>query len=194
MSSEHHLDEQNANISGDFGLIGLLLSDLERYFFYNGQAGRLPRKRDLWRNFLVPRCTPVALYRIARRFHLSGFGGLAKFIAWINFYLHGVEISVRCDIGPYFYMPHASGTVIGAISIGRYAVIYHQATLGAKNIEYGDECRPVVGDGVVIGSGAKILGNITIGDNCRIGANCLVIESLPSNTLAVGASAKILTN
>jgi len=173
-------------------LTGLLLSDLERHFFYNGQAGRVPRKRDLWRNFLIPRCAPVALYRIARRLQVAGFGGLAKVLTWINFYLHGVEISSRCDIGGYFYMPHASGAVIGAVAIGRYAVIYHQATLGAKTVEFRDEGRPVVGDRVVVGSGARVLGSITIGDDCRIGANSVVLESMPAGSLAVGVPARVL--
>ena len=194
MSSKRYLKTQKINGGNELGLVDFLLSDLERYFFYNGQAGRNPRKRDLWRNFLVPRCAPVALYRIARNFYIGGFHALSKFITWINFYLHGVEISARCDIGPYFYMPHASGAVIGAKTIGRYAVIYHQATLGAKTIEYGDEGRPVVGNEVVIGSGAKILGDIFIGDSCKIGANSVVIESLPSKSFAVGVPAKILTS
>jgi serine O-acetyltransferase len=174
-------------------LSGLLRSDLERYFFYNGQPGRLPRKRDLWRNFFVPRCAPVAIYRLARWFQVRNLGGLAKLATWVNFYLHSVEISSRCDIGPYFYMPHAAGAVIGATSIGEYAVIYHQATLGAKAIEFGDEGRPVVGDRVLIGSGAKVLGDIHIGNDCRIGANSVVLTSMPANSLAVGVPANIIS-
>ncbi len=193
MINEQYSDKNDANVGNDCSLVEFLLSDLDRYFFYNGQVGRRPRRRDLWRNFLVPRCTPVAIYRVARILYINGFFRLSKIITWINFYLHGLEISARCDIGPYFYMPHVSGAVIGAATIGRYAVIYHQVTLGAKNIEYGDEGRPVLGDWVVVGSGAKIIGKIVIGDNCRIGANSLIIESLLPNTLAVGVSAKILT-
>lgn len=172
-------------------LTGLLRSDLERYFFYNGQAGRTPRGRDLWRNFLIPRCLPVALYRVSRAFLDAGWPGLAKLVTWINFYLHGIEISSRCRIGPYFYMPHASGAVIGATAMGEYVVVYHQATLGAKTIEFGDEGRPVVGDRVIIGSGAKVLGDISIGDDCQIGANTVVLESMPAGCRAVGTAAKI---
>lgn len=172
------------------GLRVLLLSDLERYFFYNGQKSRIPRNRDLWRNFLIPRCAPVALYRVAHHLQLGGLSGLSKLVTWINFYLHGVEISARCKIGPYFYMPHASGAVIGAKAIGSYVVIYHQATLGAKTVVFGDEGRPTVGDNVMVGSGAKVLGEITIGDGCKIGANSVVIESLPPNVLAIGVPAK----
>jgi serine O-acetyltransferase len=173
------------------GLTSLLRSDLERYFFYNGQAGRMPRKRDVWRNFVIPRCLPVALYRVARELQVRGHGGLAKLMTWLNFYLHGAEISSRCDIGPYFYMPHSNGAVIGASSIGAYAVIYHQATLGAKTIEFGDEGRPTIGDRVLIASGAKVLGEIHVGDDCRIAANSVVLASLPAGSLAVGVPAII---
>lgn len=172
--------------------VGLLLSDLERHYHYGGQSGRRPRIRELWRSFLVPRCAPVALYRVAHRLHLRGLRWMSKAVTWLNFYLHGVEISARCDIGAYFYMPHVAGAVIGATSIGRYAVIYHQVTLGATNVSFGDEGRPSVGDCVVIGSGAKVLGAISIGDSCRIGANCVVVESLPPNTLVVAPSRIIL--
>lgn len=172
-------------------LSDLLRSDLERYYFYNGQAGRVPRRRELWKNFLVPRCAPVALYRIARWLHVRGLNGLAKLTTWINFYLHGTEISSRCEIGPYFFMPHASGTVIGAHRIGSHAVIYHQVTLGARLIEFGDEGRPSLGDRVVVGSGAKVLGELSIGDDCRIGANSLVLESMPAKSKALGVPATI---
>ena len=174
-------------------LAGLLRSDLERYFFYNGQPDRVPRKRDLWRNFLIPRCAPVAIYRVARLLQQADWSGLAKLLTWFNFYLHGIEISSRCAIGPYFYMPHANGAVIGATSIGSYAVIYHQVTLGGKTIEYNDAGRPEVGDRVLIASGAKVVGAIHIGDDCRIGANSVVLKSLPAGSLAVGIPARILT-
>lgn len=192
MSSRDTFLEESADLSLDLSsLTGLLLSDLERYFFYNGQAGRRPRKRDLWRNFLIPRCAPVGLYRVARRLYMGGFSKLSKLVTWMNFFLYGVEISARCDIGGYFFMPHASGTVIGATAIGRYAVIYHQVTLGAKVVMFSDEGRPVVGNNVVIGSGAKVLGNISIGNGCQIGANSVVVKSLPDNALAIGIPAQV---
>lgn len=89
-------------------------------------------------------------------------------------------------------MPHANGTVVGATAIGQYAVIYHQVTLGAKTVKFDDEDRPVIGDGVMIGSGAKVLGKLKVGDGCQIGANSVVLASLPPNSLAVGVPAKII--
>lgn len=193
MSSHDTLFEESANLYTDLSsLTGLLLSDLERYFFYNGYPGRRPRKRDIWRNFVIPRCAPVAIYRLARHFQVKHFYKFAKLVTWINFYLYGIEISPRCNIGPFFFMPHAHGTVIGAVSIGHHAVIYHQVTLGAKFIAYGDEGRPVVGNCVTIGSGAKILGDINIADGCIIGANSVVVKSLPKNSFVGGIPAKEL--
>jgi len=166
-------------------LVGLLRSDLERFFFYNGQPGRVPRKRDLWRNFTIPRCLPVALYRVARALQLARHPTLAKLVTWINFYLHSVEISPRCAIGPYFFMPHVAGTVIGATAIGEYAVIYHQVTLGAKTVVHLDEGRPVVGN--------QVIGAITIDHDCQIGANSVVLSSVPAGSLAVGIPAKVVS-
>lgn len=177
----------------DNSFIHLLMSDLERYFFYNGQPGRMPRTFDVWRNFLIPRCMPVALYRVAHWCHIKKLGRLAKLISWINFYLHGIEISSRCSIGKSFYMPHASGAVIGAASIGHFAIIYHQVTIGSQKINFFDDNRPVIGNSVLIGSGAKVLGSITIGDGCTIGANSLVLDSIPSGFTVVASKAQLLS-
>lgn len=155
----------------------LLASDLERYFFYYGQPNRHVRKRDLWRNFLNPRCLPVALYRLSHAAHRHGNGAIAKLLTWFNFYVHGLEISSACEIGPHFFMPHVAGTVIGANRIGAYAVIYHQVTLGAKEIESAHKQRPTVGDRAFIASGAKIIGPIALGNDVVVGANAVVTRS-----------------
>lgn len=175
--------------TGTMGLVELLKSDLERHYFYTGRAGREPRKRELWKNFLIPRCAPVANYRVSRWLFERGATGLAKVVTWLNFYLYGVEIAAQCRIGPHFYMPHASGSVIGAMSIGHHAVIYHQVTLGAKDIMFDYEGRPVVGDNVLIASGARVIGAITIGDGCVIAANAVVNRSTPPGSLLTGVPA-----
>ena len=54
------------------------------------------------------------------------------------------------------------------------------------------DLKPVVGDNVLIGAGAKILGNIVIGDNCKIGANAVVLKSAGENTTIVGVPGRII--
>lgn len=171
------------------GLIELLKTDLERYYFYTEQSGKRPRTYHLWRNFLIPRCAPVGIYRLSRWLFEKKLTPLAKVLTWVNFFLFGIEIAANCDIGSHFYMPHAAGTVIGAMSIGHHAVIYHQVTLGAKEIMFSYDGRPIVGDHVFIASGARVIGAIVIGDGCVIGANAVVNKSAPSNTLLIGVPA-----
>lgn len=177
--------KSNARMS----LTALLKSDLECYYFYTGRADKRPRTYQLWRNFLVPRCAPVGIYRLSRRLHEARLSPLAKVLTWVNFFLFGVEIAANCEIGSHFYMPHASGTVIGAMSIGHHAVIYHQVTLGAKDVMFSYEGRPVIGDHVFIASGARVIGAITIGDGCVIAANAVVNRSAPPDRLLAGVPA-----
>jgi serine O-acetyltransferase len=51
---------------------------------------------------------------------------------------------------------------------------------------------PEIGNRVDIGAGAKILGAIVIGDDVAIGANAVVLENVPSNSIAVGVPARII--
>ena len=171
------------------GLLTLLKSDLERYFHYYGSPGRAVRGWQVWRNFLNPRIAPVTLYRLAHSCQRSGLSPLAKLLTWWNFFLYGVEISSHCVIGPHFFMPHCSGTVIGANRIGSHAVIYHNVTLGAKAIDPAHGERPVVGDRCFLASGAKIIGAIELGDDVVVGANAVVTKSAGSNVRLTGIPA-----
>lgn len=167
----------------------LLRSDLERYFHYYGQPGRTVRTVDLWRSFLNPRCLPVSLYRLAHAAENRRLRPLAKLLTWLNFYLHGLEVWSGCVIGSHFFMPHVQGSVIGASTIGDYAVIYHQVTLGAKEIDTTNSLRPIIGDRAFIASGAKIIGSLEIGDDCVVGANAVVTKSCPAGMVLVGVPA-----
>jgi len=51
---------------------------------------------------------------------------------------------------------------------------------------------PKIGNNVYVGAGAKIIGPIEIEDNVVIGANAVVVSNIPSNTVAIGLSAKII--
>ena len=158
-------------------LIDLLKSDLERYYFYNNQKGRTPQSVEIIKCFCIPRCMLASLYRISHFLSKNGFKRSGKLITWLNFFLFNSEIDSACEIGPYLYFPHPGGIVIGAISIGSYAVIYHQVTIGATEPEYERYNRPIIGDNVIIGSGAKILGRIEVPSNAMIIANSLVTKS-----------------
>jgi serine O-acetyltransferase len=146
------------------------------------------------RDFLSPRFAPVLLYRIAFALQAAHLGPLAKMVSLVNFIFFGIEIAVRCPIGPGLFLPHTQGTVIGAVSIGRNATIYQGVTIGAREFDRGylEEYRPIIGDDVLIGSGAKVLGAIKIGDRVRIGANAVAMVDVSADVLAVGAGLRII--
>jgi len=52
--------------------------------------------------------------------------------------------------------------------------------------------HPTLGNGVVVGAGAKILGPITIGDGAKIGSNAVVVKDVPAGATAAGIPARIL--
>lgn len=147
-------------------------------------------------NFFNQRFLPVLIIRLARFFYEIQFlKPISYILVWLNFFLFGIECTPKCKIGPGLFLPHCSGTVIGAQQIGKNATIFQNVTLGAKNadMEFSINQRPTIGDNVMIGAGAKILGPISIANGIKIGANAVVIESFnQENTILVGIPAKQL--
>ena len=91
-------------------------------------------------------------------------------------------------------MPHTVGTVIGAERIGCNVTIMQGVTLGTKepDMQFTVSTRPVIGNHVLIGAGAKIIGPVTVGDYAKIGLNAVVLDDVPPHSLAVGLSARII--
>lgn len=99
---------------------------------------------------------------------------------------------MQAVIGRNLRLRHINGVVIGkGVEIGDNVIIYHQVTIGGKNL--GDEKAnnyPVIGNNVTIFTGAKLIGNITVGDNAVIGANSVVTTDVESNSTYAGIPAK----
>ncbi len=151
------------------------------------------RRRGVQQMF-SPRLAPVVLIRVAQCLYAAGWPRLAKLPAFVNFFIFGIEVAPRIRIGSGLVLMHTQGTVLGAASIGSNVTIYHQVTLGAVSMDfaYTLALRPVVGDGVVIGVGAKVLGGLILGNGCFIGANAVVLKNVPAGKVAVGVPAQIL--
>jgi serine O-acetyltransferase len=64
-------------------------------------------------------------------------------------------------------------------------------TLGGTGKEEEDR-HPKIGNGVLIGAGAKVLGNISVGDNTRIAAGSVVLTDVPCCKTVAGVPAKIV--
>ena len=52
--------------------------------------------------------------------------------------------------------------------------------------------HPTLGNGVVIGAGAKVLGALIVDDDARIGAGAVVVKDVPAGATVVGLVGRVL--
>ena len=146
--------------------------------------------------FEVLTCYPGVHARIAHRMTHRlwkwHFKWLARFISHIARFFTGIEIHPGATIGRRFFIDHGMGVVIGETAeIGDDVTMYHGVTLGGTSWKEGKR-HPTLGNGVVVGAGAKILGPIHIGDNAKIGSNAVAVKDVPAGATAAGIPARIL--
>lgn len=103
-----------------------------------------------------------------------------------------VDIHPRVQVGRGIFIDHATGVVIGATArIGDDVSILQGVTLGGTGKEKGDR-HPKIGQGVLLGAGAKILGNFTIGHCSRVASGSVVLRPVPPNVTVAGVPAKVV--
>ena len=125
-------------------------------------------------------------HRMAHWFWTHNLKLLARALSQINRFFTGIEIHPGAVIGRRFFIDHGMGVVIGETAeVGNDVTLYHGVTLGGVSTQKGKR-HPTIGDGVVIGAGAKILGAITIGSCSRVGANAVVVDDIPPDSVVVG--------
>lgn len=104
----------------------------------------------------------------------------------------GVDIHPAATIGTGVMIDHAHSIVIGeTATVGNDVSMLHSVTLGGTGKEDGDR-HPKIGDGVMIGAGAKVLGNIRIGHHSRIAAGSVVLHDVPSCKTVAGVPARVV--
>jgi serine O-acetyltransferase len=102
------------------------------------------------------------------------------------------DINPAARIGKGIFLDHATGLVVGETAvIGDSVSILHGVTLGGTGKEGADR-HPKIGNGVLIGAGAKILGNIEIGSCSRVAAGSVVLKPVPPNSTVAGVPAKVV--
>ena len=134
----------------------------------------------------------VVFYRLNHWLWNGNFRLLARWLSQVARLLTGIEIHPAAQIGRRLFIDHGMGVVIGETAIvGDDVTIYQGATLGGTGKEKLKR-HPTLGNGVVVGAGAKILGNIMVGNDCRIGAGSVVLRDVPEGSTVVGVPGHIV--
>lgn len=154
---------------------------------------RDPAARNAWE---VITCYPgfhaMLMHRVAHWLWVAQLRWLGRFVSHIARWLTGIEIHPGATIGSRFFIDHGMGVVIGETAeIGDDCTLYHGVTLGGTSWNRGKR-HPTLGNGVVVGAGAKILGPIVIGEGAHIGSNAVVVKAVPPGATAVGIPARIV--
>ena len=161
----------------------------------NYNLGRIvendPAARSKLEVLLLYPCIHVEIaHRLSHFLYKHKWFFLARLISQIARFFTGIEIHPGATIGKGLCIDHGMGVVIGETAeIGDDVLIYHGVTLGGTGKDKGKR-HPTIGNGVVIGAGAKVLGPIKVGDNAKIGANAVVVKDVPEGATAVGIPAK----
>ena len=134
----------------------------------------------------------VQAYRIGHWLWQIGRKDLAYFVQMRVSEVFGVDIHPAARVGKGIMIDHAHSIVIGETAVvGDNVSMLHSVTLGGTGKEDGDR-HPKIGDGVLIGAGAKVLGNIRVGHCSRIAAGSVVLEEVPPNTTVAGVPARVV--
>jgi serine O-acetyltransferase len=169
----YHLTDQQATIDADAARWAEILWVQDRSRLLGRLLYAFPEFRAVYYHRLQQGNPSGALFgRIARRLWRS---------------IPGLDLSDSV-IGPGLFISHGQTTILSAERIGANLWVHQGVTVGW---DYRGDRRPVIGDDVFIGAGAKILGAITVGDGARIGANAVVVCDVPAGATAVGVPARI---
>lgn len=134
----------------------------------------------------------VQAYRVGHWLWRKGRRDMAYFVQMRVSEAFGVDIHPNARIGRGIMIDHAHSIVIGETAVvGDNVSMLHSVTLGGTGKEDGDR-HPKIGDGVLIGAGAKVLGNIHVGHCSRIAAGSVVLQDVPHNTTVAGVPARVV--
>lgn len=145
--------------------------------------------------FCYPGLEAITVYRLAHLLYELDIPFIPRMMAEWAHGRTGIDIHPGATIGPYFFIDHGTGVVIGETCvIGSHVKLYQGVTLGALsfatdddgNLVRGTKRHPTIEDRVVIYANATILGGDTIvGKNAVVGSSVWLTKSLESGATVV---------
>lgn len=142
--------------------------------------------------FCYPGLQAITIYRLAHLLFQLEIPFIPRMMTEWAHSRTGIDIHPGATIGPYFFIDHGTGVVIGeTCEIGAHVKIYQGVTLGALsfptdeegNLVRGQKRHPTIEDNVVIYANATILGGrTTIGHDSVIGSSVWLTHTVGPNT------------
>ena len=134
----------------------------------------------------------IQAYRVGHWLWRAGRKDMAYYFQSRISEVFSLDIHPAALIGRGIMIDHAHSIVIGETAVvGNNVSMLHSVTLGGTG-KQDDDRHPKIGDGVLIGAGAKILGNIKVGHCSRIAAGSVVLHDIPPCKTVAGVPAKIV--
>src|SRR5690606_20984752 len=144
-----------------------------------GEAARVDLAATLERDPACHRAVEPLLYfkgyqaihthRLAHAMHKAGRRHFALYLQSRSSQVFQVDINPAVPMGKGIMLDHGTGLVIGETAVvGDNVSILQNVTLGGTGKSDQDR-HPKIGNGVLIGAGAKVLGNIEVGECSRVG-------------------------
>lgn len=139
-----------------------------------------------------PGLLAVTVHRVAHELHKLRVPMLPRVMSEWAHEKTGADIHPGAQIGPRFFIDHATGVVVGETTeIGANVKLYQGVTLGALsfpkdedgNLVRGNKRHPTVRDNVTIYANATVLGGRTVlEEGSVIGGSVFVTRSVPAGS------------
>lgn len=142
-----------------------------------------------------PAFMAIGTYRLAHAILATGVPLIPRIMSEYAHRMTGIDIHPGAAIGPWFFIDHGTGVVIGeTTTIGDHVKLYQHVTIGAKSfasnsdgsLVKGIKRHPDIGSNVIIYAGATLLGGDTkIGDRAVIGGNVWLTHSVAEGEIVL---------
>lgn len=134
----------------------------------------------------------IQAHRVANWLWCNGRRSLALYIQNRIACVFAVDIHPAARLGKGIMLDHATGVVLGETTrVGDNVSLLHGVVLGGSGCGSGQR-HPIIGDGVLIGAGAKLLGRISVGEGSKIASNSVVLCDVPPGTTYAGVPARMV--